>query len=178
MARTLWTTCERHLNESAQIVADPRPIAVETMDARSRSRQGGGMSAADVIRAHYDASARGDLDGMLAPLAPDADWTEAAGFPYAGTYTGPSEVAAGVFGRIAQDWDGYRFELDELVDGGTTVVGVGTYTGVYRATGRAMTARVAHVWHVRDDRVTRFEQIVDSVPVADAMRRDQRADAA
>jgi ketosteroid isomerase-like protein len=50
------------------------------------------MSAADVIRAHYAASARGDLDGMLAPLAADATWTEAAGFPYAGTYTGGSEL--------------------------------------------------------------------------------------
>lgn len=136
------------------------------------------MSAADVIRAHYEASAQGDLDGMLAPLAPDARWTEAAGFPYAGTYTGPSEVAAGVFARIGAEWEGYRFELEELVDGGTTVVGVGTYSGVFRATGRAMTARVAHVWHVRDDRVTRFEQIVDSVPVVAAMDHGQRADAA
>lgn len=136
------------------------------------------MSAADLIRAHYEAGARGDLEGMLAPLAPDVAWTEAAGFPYAGTYTGPGEVAAGVFGRIAEEWEGYRFDLEELVDGGTTVVGVGTYAGVFRTTGRAMTARVAHVWHVRDERVTRFEQIVDSVPVAAAMDLGEQADAA
>jgi uncharacterized protein len=58
------------------------------------------------------------------------------------------------------------------------VVAVGTYAGVFRATGRAMTARVAHVWHVRDERVTRFEQIVDSVPVAAAMDLGEQADAA
>ena len=136
------------------------------------------MSAADVIRDHYEAATRGDLDGMLAPLAPDARWTEAAGFPYAGTYTGAAEVAKGVFARIGADWEDYRFDLEELVDGGATVVGVGTYSGTYRATGRAMTARVAHVWHVRDDRVTRFEQIVDSVTVAVAMDNGQRVDAA
>jgi ketosteroid isomerase-like protein len=166
------------LHQSAQILASLRPIAGPVVDASASRRHVADMSAADVIRTHYESATQGDLDGMLAPLAPDASWTEAVGFPYAGTYTGPGEVAEGVFARIAADWEGYRFELEELVDGGTTVVGVGTYSGVFRATGRAMTARVAHVWHVRDDRVTRFEQIVDSVPVAAAMDDVQRADAA
>lgn len=103
------------------------------------------MYNAALIRRHYDASARGDLDAMRAPLAADATWTESAGFPYAGTYTGAAEVAIGVFARIFADWEDYRFDLEELVDGGSTVVGFGTYTGVCRSTGSSMTARVAHV---------------------------------
>ena len=66
------------------------------------------MSNADIITAHYAASDRGDLDGMLAPLADDVSWTEAAGFPYAGTYLGPDAVAAGVFQRIHDEWDTTR----------------------------------------------------------------------
>lgn len=34
-----------------------------------------------IIAAHYAASARGDLAGMLADLSPQAAWTEMAGFP-------------------------------------------------------------------------------------------------
>lgn len=136
------------------------------------------MSSADVIRVHYDASSRGDLDGMLAPLSADASWIEAAGSPYAGTYVGPAAVAAQVFARIGSEWDGYRFDLEELVDGGDTVVGIGTYTGVFRATGREMSARVAHVWHVRDGRVVRFEQVADSVPLVAATNVAARASAA
>lgn len=57
---------------------------------------------------------------MLAALAPNATWTEAAGFPYAGTYTGPEEIIANVFKRLATEWVGYKAEvhtyLAEYVD--------------------------------------------------------------
>lgn len=128
------------------------------------------MAGIDVIRDHYAASASGDLEGMLAPLAADAAWTEAAGFPYAGTYHGPDEVREQVFFRIGADWDGYRHDLEELVDGGDVVVAIGTYSGTYKQTGKAMTARVVHVWRLRDDAVVRFEQFVDSAPVLEAMQ--------
>lgn len=130
------------------------------------------MSGVDVVRAHYAASDRGDLEGMLAPLAPDAAWTEMAGFPYAGTYHGPEGVKAGVFARIGAEWDGYRFDLDELVDGGDVVVGLGTYSGTCKATGKSMTARVAHVWRLRNDQVVAFEQFADTLLVDRAMRAD------
>ncbi|WP_340682268.1 nuclear transport factor 2 family protein [Amycolatopsis coloradensis] len=127
------------------------------------------MSNLDIIAAHYAASDRGDLAGMLAPLGPGTTWTEAAGFPYAGTYTGPGEVRDNVFGAIAREWDGYTFTLGDLFDAGDAVIGIGTYEGKHRGTGRSFTARVAHVWKFADGKVTSFEQIVDSVPVVNAM---------
>lgn len=128
------------------------------------------MSNADIIRAHYDASDRGDLDGMVAPFAPEVRWTEAAGFPYAGTYVGPDAVAAGVFGRIHEEWDDYTVAIDELVDGGDVVVGVGTYSGTYKQTGRFFAARVAHVWRLEGGQVVAFEQITDTEMVNRAIR--------
>ncbi len=95
------------------------------------------MGNADIIREHYAASDRGDLDGMLAPFAPDVRWTEAAGFPYAGTYIGPDAVAANVFRRIQEDWDDYTVAIDEVIDAGDVVVGIGTYSGTFRRTGRS-----------------------------------------
>ncbi|AYY12535.1 nuclear transport factor 2 family protein [Actinobacteria bacterium YIM 96077] len=128
------------------------------------------MANIDVIAEHYAASDRGDLEGMLAMLAPDCTWTEAEGFPYAGTYVGPEAVRANVFERIARDWDGFTFTLAELLDAGDTVVALGRYSGTNRATGRTFTARVAHVWRLSDGRVTSFEQIVDSAMVDAAIR--------
>lgn len=128
------------------------------------------MSNADIITEHYAASDRGDLDGMLAPLADDVSWTEAAGFPYAGTYIGPDAVAAGVFQRIQDEWDDYTVAIDEVVDGGDVVVGIGTYSGTYRATGRFFAARVAHVWRLVDHRVVAFEQFTDTELVNRALR--------
>ncbi|WP_410587001.1 nuclear transport factor 2 family protein [Amycolatopsis sp. lyj-23] len=131
------------------------------------------MSNVDVIRAHYAASDRGDLPGMLAPLGPETTWTEAAGFPYAGTYTGPEEVREHVFEAIGRDWDGYRFTLGDLFDAGNTVIGVGTYTGTHRRTGGSFTARVAHLWRFDGGALASFEQIVDSAPVVAATREQQ-----
>lgn len=127
------------------------------------------MGNADIIRAHYAASDRGDIEGMLAPLAPDVRWTEAAGFPYAGTYIGPQAVAENVFARIQADWEGFTLAIDEVIDGGDTVVGLGTYSGTNRVTGRPFTARVTHIWRLEDGVVTGFEQITDTVPVARAL---------
>ncbi len=127
------------------------------------------MSNADIIRAHYAASDRGDVAGMIAPLAADVRWTEAAGFPYAGTYVGPDAVVAGVFDRLGEDWDSYTLTIDEVIDGGDVVVGIGTYTGTHRRTGRSFDARVAHVWRLRDGQAVAFEQFTDTALVARAL---------
>lgn len=120
------------------------------------------MGSVEVVRAHYAASDRGDLDGMLAPLADDVEWTEAAGTAYAGTYMGPDAVRTHVFGPIAAEWDGFGFDLAELLEAGSTVVALGSYRGTHRRTGKAVLARVAHVWRVADGKVRSFEQIADS----------------
>jgi len=128
------------------------------------------MSNADLIRKHYAANDRGDLDGMLAPFAADIEWTEAAGFPYAGTYIGPDAVAENVFGRIQEEWDDYTVAIDEVVDGGDVVVGIGTYSGTYKRTGRFFAARVAHVWRVAGGEIVAFEQFTDTELVNRALR--------
>ena len=120
------------------------------------------MSNAEIIRAHYAASDRGDLQGMLAPLAEDVRWTEAEGFPYAGTYIGPQAVAENVFARIQRDFEGFTLTVDEVIDGGDTIVGLGTYSGTHRENGRSFAARVVHIWRLKGGEATAFEQITDT----------------
>jgi uncharacterized protein len=123
----------------------------------------------DIIEAHYAAGDAGDLAGMLAPFADDIIWTEAAGFPLAGTYIGPSSVAEHVFGALQRDWDGYTVAIDELIDAGDTVIGLGIYSGTYRETGKSFEARVAHIWRLAGGKAIRFEQITDTAEVLAAM---------
>ncbi len=124
----------------------------------------------EAIKAHYVGSDRKDLGAMMAPITSETRWTEMAGFPYAGTYVGADAIVAGVFKRIGEEWDNYSFSLERLIDGGRTIVGIGTYAGHYKATGKAMTARVVHVWDVDGGRVVSFEQFTDTRLVADATR--------
>lgn len=106
---------------------------------------------------------------LLQNLAPDVEWTEAAGFPYAGTYRGVDEIVKNVLSRLGADWNGFTIETDAFHDAGNTVIMTGVYKGVYKATGKPMEAAVAHVLTLRDGRIVRFVQYVDSHKVREAM---------
>jgi uncharacterized protein len=125
----------------------------------------------DIVRDHYAASARGDIQAMMADVSPEVRWTEMTGFPCAGTWVGPQAVIDNVFAVLGAQWDGYRFELERLVDGGDNVIGIGTYHGTFRATGKAMQARVAHIWRLEGAKVVAFEQFTDTLLVRQAMSR-------
>ena len=123
----------------------------------------------DIVRAHYAASAQGNIEAMMANVSPQVRWTEMAGFPCAGTWIGPQAVVDNVFAVLGRDWIGYRFELQSLIDGGDQVAGVGTYHGSRRATGKQMQARVVHVWKLQDGKIVAFEQFTDTLLVHQAM---------
>ena len=125
-----------------------------------------------IVADHYAANVRHDLPGMLADLADDVQWTEMAGFPCAGTYTSAQQIVDNVFAVLGRDWVGFGFTLERLIDGGETVVALGEYSATHLQTGKAMHARVAHVWGVAGGQVRRFEQFTDTLMVANAMRRD------
>ncbi|WP_223690055.1 nuclear transport factor 2 family protein [Leifsonia poae] len=126
------------------------------------------MSNADIVRAHYDASRRGDLPGMVADFAHDIVWTECAGFPTAGTYIGPEAVIDGVFGPTAAEWDGFAVSVDRLVVQDDAVVAIGRYTATHRGTRRCLDTRTVHLWTLADGRIIGFEQIADSQLAAEA----------
>ena len=127
-------------------------------------------SNAQYVRSLYDAFARGDMPAVLAGLAPDVVWMEAEGTPYAdrNPYRGPQAVATGVFQRLGADWNNFRADVERVVDGGDTVVVLGRYRATNRQTGRALDAPFAHVWNLRDGKVVRFDQYVDTAQVARA----------
>lgn len=123
-----------------------------------------------VIQSLYDAFARGDVPTVLALMDPQIEWTEADGFPYAGTYHGPEAVLNGVLMRLGTEWEGYQAVPDEFVDGGASIVVLGHYSGSYKATGKSFRAPFAHVWKVRDGKILRFVQYTDTVLVQQALQ--------
>jgi ketosteroid isomerase-like protein len=129
------------------------------------------MSAnTDTIRSLYEAVSRGDVPAVLAALDANVEWTEAEGFPYRGTYTGPDAVLNGVLARLGSEWAPFRVAPSEFIDGGEQVVTLGRYSGMYKATGKSFEADFAHVWTLRDGKVVRFRQYVDSALVQEALR--------
>lgn len=124
-----------------------------------------GASNLDIVRSTYEGPSEENGKNLLSVLAHDASWTEAAGFPYAGTYVGPQAIVAGVFQRLATEWDGYQAKVHTYLADGDRVAAFGVYSGTYRATGKAMTASFAHLYRVQDGKIVSMEQYVDSHPV-------------
>lgn len=127
------------------------------------------MGNTDVIRGAYAAFEVGDVPSVLGVLADDVEWIDAEGFPTGGTYRGHDAVVQGVFMPLVQDYDGFTVKPEAFVEEGDTVVSVGWYEGRFKATGKVARARFAHVWTVRDGKVIRFEQIVDSATFNQAL---------
>lgn len=117
----------------------------------------------------YDAFGRGDVATVLGALDPQIEWTSAEGAVYPGTFVGPDAVLQNIFMRLGTEWEGFRAEPTEFIDGGDQVVALGIYSGKYRETGKSMRAGFAHVWTVRDGRLTRYRQYADTRKLAEAL---------
>lgn len=131
------------------------------------------MSNIEPVHALYTAFAKGDMPAALATMAPDIVWNEAENYPYAdrNPYIGPEAVLHGVFARIGGDWEGFAAISEEMIDGGDTIVSLGHYTGVCKATGKSMRAQFAHVFRVKDGKIACFQQYADTLGTARAMER-------
>lgn len=129
------------------------------------------LTALDIVRSTYDGeNAEENSRHLQRYLHKDVSWTEAAGFPYAGTYVGWDAIRKHVFMRLADEWESFRFVPEAFVADAGRVVAYGTYSGTYKRTGKYMETRVAHVWKVQNKQIISFEQFVDSKLVADAMK--------
>jgi uncharacterized protein len=128
------------------------------------------MGDMETVRAFYERAAQGDLDGIAALLAPDVDWCQTPGWPDADRFRSPSEVLAGVFGKLHDEWDGFKGVPSEFLDAGEAIVVLGAYSGTCKATGRSFEAPFAHVFRVRDGVVAEMTQYADTKLVHDAWR--------
>ena len=131
------------------------------------------MSSADVVRKLYAAFETGDVPAVLGLMAPDIVWNEAENFLYAdrNPYKGPQAILEGVFMRIGGDFENFAVKPEEIIESGDTVVMFGRYTGTFKATGKAINLQASHDWRVKDGKVTRFQQYVDTLAAARAAGR-------
>ena len=86
-------------------------------------------------------------------------------------YIGVDAVLTGLFARLGGEWDGFSAVPHEIVDGGETVVALGRYGGVYKATGVKVNAQFVHVFGFKDGKVASFQQYTDTAQFKDVVSR-------
>ena len=118
-----------------------------------------------IMQAAYQAFAQGDVPAVLAVMDDKIEWTEADGFPLAGTYVGPQAVVDGVFMRLSEIGDDFAVTPTQFVAEDDTVVSMGAYSWKQRSTGQPVQVKMAHVWTLRDGKIISFQQHVDTLKV-------------
>lgn len=127
------------------------------------------MTNLEIVKGLYDAFARRDTEAIRKLFHPDIEWIQNDGFPNGGRHVGAETVLNEIFPRFRTEWSAWRVSITEYLDAGATIVAIGEYHGTHKATGKSMTAAFAHLYDVRDGRITRFRQYTDTAMVRDAM---------
>jgi len=83
------------------------------------------MSNIDTARSAYEAFGRGDLAALQEDFAEDAVWVTSDELPLGGETSGRDAIMAN-FAQIPNYWSSFGVEPSEFVDGGDTVVVLGT----------------------------------------------------
>ena len=124
------------------------------------------MSNLEQVQELYGAFGRGEIEPVLAALAPDVEWVEGdiEGLPYRGVHRGREAVGRDVFAQIPGAYDSFELVPQEWVDGGDTIVMLGRVT--VRLDGRESSQSVAQVWKFQDGKITRFESFQDTLATA------------
>ena len=117
------------------------------------------MTNLEIIRSTYEGKTSEENGKNLAQhVAENITWTEARGFPYAGTYVGLASIVKNVFSRLGGEWINYKFTPEDYVANEDRVVAYGTYSGTFKGTGKYFEARVAHLWKLKDGKIIWYSQ--------------------
>lgn len=119
----------------------------------------------EIIENAYGSFAKGDIAAALAAMADEIQWTEAEGFPLAGTYVGPQAVLEGVFMRLGEIGDDFAVVPDQFVADGETVVAIGSYSWKHKISGAPAVVKMVHVWTMDGGKAVAFQQHVDTLRV-------------
>lgn len=112
-----------------------------------------------------------DIQGLLALFANDIEWIEGESeiIPFAHTYQGKDQVAQ-FFTEMDQAQEAIQFEPETFMAEGDKVVVTGQSTWLVKATGQEYDSPWAHIFTLRNGKVTRHQQYSNTAAAEMAFR--------
>ena len=116
-----------------------------------------------VVQQAYAAFGRGDIPALLSLLTDDVEWSlpGPSVIPWTGTRRGHEGVTE-FFSMLGETLEFERFEPREFVAQGDTVVVLGYERCTVKPTGRAFEQEWAHVYTLRDGKISKGRFIEDT----------------
>src|SRR3982074_3927372 len=128
-----------------------------------------------IVKDFFAAMGRGDKRGLLALVAEDIEWIiPGEDWPLAGTHRGHAELVA-VLQKASQEVEMTYPEPPEFVAQGDRVLVVGVATGKIKATNEPFKDDWVFDITVRDGKVTKIREYIDTQALARAAQMDASA---
>lgn len=127
------------------------------------------MNNIEVIKELYRTFRERDYNAFLSICTDDIEWIQNEGFPGGATYRGASAVIEGVFKANNDKWEGFAYQIEDILDAGNSIVVIGKYSGCDRISGKSMSAAAVHIYELRERKVCRFRMFADTKTIWDAM---------
>ncbi|MGC2260839.1 MAG: nuclear transport factor 2 family protein [Candidatus Sulfotelmatobacter sp.] len=144
-------------------MADPQAMVDEVM-----AKENAMMTPVDTVRNSYAAIAAGDTGKMVSLMTPDIEWISLVAFNIKDR--GPEEVMKKVLVPLMQEWESFSPDPSEFLIDGSTVVSLGRFACVHRATHKRADVAYAHVWDIKDGKIKRHRQYIDTLALEQARR--------
>jgi ketosteroid isomerase-like protein len=112
------------------------------------------------VRRGFDAMSRGDVDAVLAEMAPAIEWYPTVDFAELGPFVGPAGIRK-LMSMMLDAFDDFALEPQELVAVDDKVVAPVHQTGRGKGSGAVVEARYVLVFTFRDGKAVRVESFYD-----------------
>jgi ketosteroid isomerase-like protein len=126
------------------------------------------MTPIETVRNFYAAIAAGDTGRMIQLMATDIEWISVVDFHVEDR--SPQEVMKKVFAPLMQEWESFSPAPSEFHAQGSTVVSLGRFSCVHRATHKRADLPYAHVWDIKDGKIERHRQYIDTLALEQIRR--------
>ncbi len=119
--------------------------------------------AATTVGRLLEAFLAGDVETFTSYTDDDIEWNPAQHHPIlTQQYRGREQFMNGAVATVAAELDGFRFDIEHVYAFGDVAVTELYYHGTVKSTGRPFDMPAAIVWDVRDGKVIRTREYMDT----------------
>lgn len=122
----------------------------------------------EIVKELYVKLTLGDAGGALALMSDDIEWITMMDYKIGGR--GPQKVLESMLRPAMEEWEPYELRPSEFICDGEKVVSVGRFAGTNRATGKHVEVDYSHIWELRDGKIVRHRQFIDTGKIEPARR--------
>jgi ketosteroid isomerase-like protein len=124
--------------------------------------------AATTVRKLLEAFLAGDVETFVANVDDNMEWNPADHHPFLTQQYRGREQYLGAAAKVPEVIDGFDVVIERMLGCGDVAVSQLRYRGKVRNTGRSFDLPAVVVWEVRDGKVTRGQEYLDSWAFMDA----------